>query len=58
MTRLIRVMMVVVCTAPVLGCGGSQPATVKETLSEQEKQQVQDLNKQRQSEWSNTPKQK
>lgn len=40
------------------GCGGPEPATVKETLTEKEKQQVQDLNKQRQSEWSNTPKQK
>jgi hypothetical protein len=33
------------------GCGPSEPTGPKETLTDKEKQQIEELNKQRQEEW-------
>ena len=40
----------------VVGCGKEEQPTSKPTLNESEKQQVIDLDKQRQEEWKTTPK--
>lgn len=51
-SRWVRVLAVGVLLA-FTGCGGEKPAPVKtaEELSEQEKQQVRELNEQRTDEW-------
>lgn len=55
MFRVIRCLVVVLAPVVAIGCGSDpEPTGPKETLTEKEKQQVQDLNKQRQEEWSST----
>ncbi|MCE9568240.1 MAG: hypothetical protein K8U57_40075 [Planctomycetes bacterium] len=56
---MFRMLCVLVFISMVVGCGSEpEPTGPKETLTEKEKQQVQDLNKQRQEEWKSTPVQK
>jgi PBP1b-binding outer membrane lipoprotein LpoB len=38
------------------GCGSSDPTGPKENLTDADKQQVEELNQQRQDEWKTTPK--
>jgi len=53
---MFRVLCAVVFVSVVSGCGSEPEQTgPKEKLTEKEKQQVQDLNKQRQEEWKSTP---
>ncbi len=55
MFRVFRYVLFVLAPIVALGCGSDpEPTGPKETLTEKEKQQVQDLNKQRQDEWSST----
>jgi hypothetical protein len=55
MFRVSRFVAVVFFAAIVPGCGSDpEPTGPKETLTDKEKQQVQELNKQRQDEWSST----
>lgn len=46
-----RVLVLAAAVAAV-GCGSSEPTGPKENLSEKEKQQIRELNEQRQQEWS------
>jgi PBP1b-binding outer membrane lipoprotein LpoB len=38
------------------GCGSSEPTGPKENLNDKDKQQIEELNEQRQDEWKTTPK--
>jgi len=58
MTRVLRLALIASVTALAVGCGSSEPTGPKETLSDKEKQQVKDLNQQRQDEWGGTNKKK
>jgi hypothetical protein len=48
--RAVRVLTVVAVFA-VVGCGAEPTTSIKDELSEQEKQQIKELNEQRQDEW-------
>lgn len=58
MRRTFRLALGGIVAALAVGCGSSEPTGPKETLSDKEKQQVKDLNDQRQSEWGSTNKKK
>jgi hypothetical protein len=45
----------VVCAIGLSGCGGEPTTKPKLDLSDDEKRQIQELNEQRQKEWSGTP---
>jgi hypothetical protein len=51
MLRLFRGILLVTAGAVATGCGSSEPTGTKENLDDKGKQQVKDLNQQRQDEW-------
>lgn len=58
MTRTLRLALGGIVAALAVGCSNTEPTGPKETLSDKEKQQVKELNQQRQSEWGSTSKKK
>lgn len=58
MPRTLRSAVLALAAVAATGCGKSEPAGPKETLNEKEKQQVQDLQDQRQQEWGGTKQKK
>ena len=58
MFRAFRCLLLASATAVALGCGSSEPTGPKENLDDKQKQQVKDLNQQRQDEWGGTNKKK
>lgn len=59
MFRVLRCLLLAAAVVVAAGCGSSEPTTgPKETITEPEKQQVKDLNQQRQEEWGSTNKAK
>lgn len=58
MNRTFRLALTGFVVAAVVGCGSPDPTGPKENLSDQDKQQVKDLNQQRQDEWGTTNKKK
>jgi hypothetical protein len=58
MTRTLRLALAGLVVAFFVGCGNSEPTAAKETLSDKDKEQLKQLNQQRQDEWGSTNKKK
>ena len=56
MAHFFRCLLLASVAAVAIGCGNSEPTGPKENLGDKDKQQIKELNQQRQSEWGSTNK--